>query len=70
MDRKSLTPQEIELQQLKEILPEAIAESKMDWKKLKATLGEDIIFANERYVLNWAGKNEAHKADFDKLMVI
>ncbi len=61
MDEKSLTPQEIKLQQLKEILPEAFAEEKVDWEKLKATLGEDINFANERYVLNWAGKSEAFK---------
>jgi len=61
MDGKSLTPQEEKLQQLKEILPEAFAEGKVDWEKLKATLGEDINFANERYVLNWAGKSEAFK---------
>ncbi len=61
MDGKSLTPQEIKLQQLKEILPEAFAEGKVDWEKLKTTLGEDINFANERYVLNWAGKSEAFK---------
>lgn len=61
MDGKSLTPQEIKLQQLKEILPEAFAEGKIDWEKLKATLGEDVNFTNERYVLNWAGKSEAFK---------
>jgi len=61
MDGQSLTPQEIKLQQLKEVLPEAFAEGKVDWEKLKATLGEDINFANERYVLNWAGKSEAFK---------
>jgi len=33
----------------------------VDWEKLKATLGEDINFSNERYVLNWAGKSEAFK---------
>jgi len=37
MDGKSLTPQEVKLQQLKEILPEAFAEGKVDWEKLKAT---------------------------------
>jgi adenine-specific DNA-methyltransferase len=61
MNGQSLTPQEIKLQQLKEVLPEAFAEGKVDWEKLKATLGEDINFANERYVLNWAGKSEAFK---------
>ncbi|RXG30689.1 site-specific DNA-methyltransferase [Leeuwenhoekiella marinoflava] len=61
MDGKSLTPQEIKLQELKNIFPEVFAEDKVDWEKLKATLGEDINFSNERYVLNWAGKSEAFK---------
>lgn len=61
MNGTSLTPQEIKLNQLKEILPEVFAEGKVDWEKLKATLGEDINFNNERYVLNWAGKSDAFK---------
>jgi adenine-specific DNA-methyltransferase len=61
MNGTSLTPQEIKLNQLKEILPEVFAEGKVDWEKLKATLGEDVNFNNERYVLNWAGKSEAFK---------
>lgn len=62
MNGNSLTPQEVKLQQLKEILPEAFTEGEIDWEKLKATLGKDINFANERYVLNWAGKSDAFKA--------
>lgn len=46
---------------LKQILPEVFSEGKIDWEKLQATLGEDINFSNERYVLNWAGKSEAFK---------
>ena len=61
MKGTSQTPQELKLQQLKKILPEAFTEGKVDWEKLKATLGEDVNFANERYVLNWAGKSEAFK---------
>ncbi|KAA3600831.1 MAG: site-specific DNA-methyltransferase [Calditrichaeota bacterium] len=61
MDGKSLTPQEEKLKQLKEILPEVFAEGKIDWEKLQATLGENINFNNERYVLNWAGKSESFK---------
>ena len=59
MDGKSLTPREIRLNQLREILPEAFSEGKVDLEKLKATLGEDVNFSNERYVLNWAGKSDA-----------
>jgi adenine-specific DNA-methyltransferase len=61
MDGQSLTPDKTKLQLLKELLPEAFSEGKIDWEKLKATLGEDITFSNERYVLNWAGKSEAFK---------
>ena len=61
MEGKSLTPQEIKLQQLQEILPEAFSEGKIDIEKLTATLGDEINFSNERYVLNWAGKSEAFK---------
>jgi len=61
MDGKSLNISEENLKKLKEILPEAFTENKVDWEKLKAALGEDIEFKNERYVLNWAGKSEAFR---------
>ncbi len=61
MDGRSLTPEQEKLNALRQILPEAFSEGKIDWEKLKATLGEDINFANERYVLNWAGKSDAFK---------
>ena len=62
MDGNSLPPQQEKIEALRQILPEAFSEGKIDWEKLKATLGENINFANERYVLNWAGKSEAFKA--------
>jgi adenine-specific DNA-methyltransferase len=61
MEGASLTPQQEKLKALQELLPEVFAEGKIDWEKLKATLGEDINFSNERYVLNWAGKSDAFK---------
>lgn len=61
MDGKSLDIQQTQLEKLKRLFPEAISEGKVDWEKLKATLGEDITFSNERYVLNWAGKSDAFK---------
>lgn len=61
MDGASLTPEQEKLNALRQVLPEVFAEGKVDWEKLKATLGEDINFSNERYVLNWAGKSEAFK---------
>jgi adenine-specific DNA-methyltransferase len=61
MNGLSLTPETEKIKALQEILPEVFTEGKVDWEKLKATLGEDINFSNERYVLNWAGKSEAFK---------
>ena len=61
MNGKSLTPQEEKLKQLREIFPEVFAEGKVDIEKLRATLGENVHFTNERYVLNWAGKSDAFK---------
>ena len=52
----SLTPQEIRLEALQRMMPEIFCEGKIDWEKLKATLGTDIDFSNDRYVLNWAEK--------------
>jgi adenine-specific DNA-methyltransferase len=62
MDGKSLNITEEKLSRLKEILPEAFTENKIDWEKLKAALGDDIEFKNERYVLNWAGKSDAFRS--------
>jgi len=61
MDGKSLNISDEKLSQLKEILPEAFTENKIDWEKLKAALGDNVEFKNERYVLNWAGKSDAFR---------
>ena len=61
MDGKSLNITEEKINSLKEIIPEAFTENKIDWEKLKAALGDDIEFKNERYVLNWAGKSDAFR---------
>jgi len=61
MDGRSIDIKQMQFEKLKELFPEVINEGKIDWEKLKATLGEDIYFSNERYVLNWAGKSEAFK---------
>jgi len=40
MDGKSLDITNQKIEQLKEIIPEAFTEGKIDWEKLKAALGE------------------------------
>jgi len=61
MDGKSLDITQERLNKLKEILPDAFTEGKIDWEKLQASLSENIEFKNERYVLNWAGKSDAFR---------
>lgn len=61
MNGKSLNTVAALKEKLSTLIPEAFAEGKIDWEKLRIVLGEDINFSNERYVLNWAGKSEAFK---------
>jgi adenine-specific DNA-methyltransferase len=61
MNGKSLNITEEKLNKLKDIIPEAFTENKVDWEKLKASLGDNIEFKNERYVLNWAGKSDSFR---------
>lgn len=49
------------LAQLREIAPQIFTEDRVDFDKLKATLGENIIPKDERYGLSWAGKSEAFR---------
>lgn len=46
MDGKSLNITDEKLRMLKEIIPEAFTENKIDWEKLKAALSDDIKFKN------------------------
>lgn len=61
MDGESLNVVDERMEQLKALLPEAFSEGKIDWEKLRLTLGEDLTISDERYVLNWAGKSEAFR---------
>ena len=61
MNGESIDIKQDRLQRLKGLYPELFAENQLDWEKLKAAFGDDINFANERYVLNWAGKSDAFK---------
>ena len=45
--------------QLKELFPEAFTEGKVDFDKLRATLGDLVDDRPERYTFNWAGKRDA-----------
>jgi len=58
----SPNPADLKREALKQLLPEAISEGKVDVEALKRTLGEDfVIDGGERYRLDWVGKSEAYK---------
>lgn len=61
MDGKSLDILNGKISKLKELIPEAFTEDKVDWEKLKLTLGENLNLSEERYHLNWAGKSEVFR---------
>ncbi|MBK7214547.1 MAG: site-specific DNA-methyltransferase [Bacteroidales bacterium] len=51
-----------QLQKLKELFPETFTEgNKIDWDKLRLTLGETIDAGKERYGMNWPGKADCFK---------
>lgn len=61
MTGESLNILQDNLEKLQAIFPDIFSEGKIDLEKFKATFSDDINFASERYVLNWAGKSDAFK---------
>jgi len=61
MNPQSPAITEEKLARLREIVPEAFAEGKVDWEKLRVALGV-WEFKDGRYHLNWAGKTGAFRA--------
>ena len=58
----SMNITEEQLQKLKQLFPEAFTEgNKIDWNKLRLTLGENIDVGKERFGMNWAGKADCFK---------
>ena len=62
LNGKSLNITEEKLARLRELLPEAFSEGKVDWEKLRIALGGEGEFSDERYHLNWAGKTDAFRS--------
>ncbi len=58
----SMDMTEEQLQKFKQLFPEVFTEGlKVDWEKLKLTLGEAIDVGKERYGMNWPGKADCFK---------
>lgn len=61
MDGQSLNITEERIQQLRQIFPDVFSEGKIDFNRLRAALGENVLFPGEHYELSWAGKAEARR---------
>ena len=58
----SMNITEEQLQNFKQLFPEVFTEGlKVDWEKLKLTLGETVDTGKERYGMNWPGKADCFK---------
>ena len=58
---QSLSITEEQKKKLKQVFPEVFNEAKIDWEKLKATLGEELDSGHERYNMNWPGKRDCFR---------
>lgn len=61
MDGQSLNITEQRINQLRELFPDVFSDGKIDFNRLKDTLGENILFTGEKYELSWPGKAEARR---------
>ena len=61
LDLKSMNISEDKKNKLKELFPEVFSEDKIDFEKLKLTLGEEITDSEERFGLQWPGKKDCFK---------
>jgi adenine-specific DNA-methyltransferase len=61
LELTSMNITETQKEKLKELFPEVFTEGKIDFEKLKLTLGEEVDSSEERFGLTWAGKADCFK---------
>lgn len=62
LDLKSSNIKQDQIQKLKQLFPEAFIEGdKIDWDRLRLSLGENIDAGKERYGMNWPGKADCFR---------
>lgn len=58
----SMDIKDSQIHKLKELFPEIFTDgNKIDWEKLKLTLGENVDTGKERFGMNWPGKADCFK---------
>lgn len=61
LNLQSMSITEEQKRKLRQLFPEVFNEKKIDWEKLKATLGEELDSGHERYNMNWPGKRDCFR---------
>ena len=61
LDLRSMSIAEEQKKKLKQLFPEVFNEIKIDWDKLRATLGEELDNSKERYNISWPGKRDCFR---------
>jgi adenine specific DNA methylase Mod len=61
VDLKSKDIKSEQVERLKKIFPEIVADGKINFEQLKATLGEDVEDSKERFGMTWAGKSKCFR---------
>ncbi len=61
VSKESLDTIKGKISELIKLFPEIISEGKIDFEKLKLTLGEEVNEKNDKYSFNWAGRKESFK---------
>ena len=57
--RPTYTLQDLRLEQMTTLFPEAFTETKIDFDKLRTLLGDEVDDRRERYTFSWVGKRDA-----------
>jgi len=59
VSRESANPAAQRVKELKRLFPEAVTEGRLDFDKLRESLGDQVDDRPERYAFTWAGKRDA-----------
>ena len=61
LDLRSMSVTEDQKRKLKQLFPEVFVEKKINFEKLKATLGEELETGREFYDISWQGKRDCFR---------